>query len=74
MIVRYKDYFEHVLALQELQQMIDMLYVRQIAEKFLNTFLMHVEIQKEFGIAMQMTLEHVLLQRFKKKMDRKNNF
>ena len=40
MIVRYKDDFQHVLALQELQQMIDMLYVRQMAEKFLSTLLL----------------------------------
>ena len=79
MIVRYKVDFQHVLALQELQQMIDMLYVRQMAEKFLSTlllmfilhvtlFIMHVEIQKEFGLVMQMTLEDVLVQRFKKQM------
>ena len=35
---------------------------------------MHVEIQKEFDIVMQITLEHVLVQRFKKKMDGKNKF
>ena len=40
---------------------------------------MHIEIQlvteKEFDIVIQMTLEHVLVQRFKKKeMDDKNNF
>ena len=36
---------------------------------------MHVEIQKEFDIAIQMTLEHVLVQRFKKKeMDEKITF
>ena len=40
---------------------------------------MHIEIQlvteKEFDIVTQMTLEHVLVQRFKKKeMDDKNNF
>ena len=40
MIVRYKDDFQHVWALQELQQMIDMLYVRQMAEKFLSTLLL----------------------------------
>ena len=40
MIVRHKDDFQHALALQELQQMIDMLYVRQMAEKFLNTLLL----------------------------------
>ena len=85
MIVRYKDDFQHVWALQELQQMIDMLYVRQMAEKFLSTLLLMFisscyliynarRVQKEFGIVMQMTLEHVLVQRFKKKMDGKNNF
>ena len=36
---------------------------------------MYVEIQKELDIAIQMTLEHVLVQRFKKKeVDEKNNF
>ena len=31
--------------------------------------------EKEFDIVIQMTLEHVLVQRFKKKeMDEKNNF
>ena len=36
---------------------------------------MHVEIQKEFDIVIQMTIEHVLLQRFKnKEMDEKNKF
>ena len=36
---------------------------------------MYVEIQKEFDIAIQMTLEHVLVQRFKKKeVDEKNSF
>ena len=38
-------------------------------------FTMHVEIQKEFDIVIQMIMEHVLVQRFKKKdMDEKNNF
>ena len=40
MIVRYKDDFQHVWALQELQQMIHMLSVRQMAEKFLGTLLL----------------------------------
>ena len=36
---------------------------------------MHVEIQKEFDVVIQMTIEHVLLQRFKnKEMDEKNKF
>ena len=36
---------------------------------------MHVEIQKEFDIVIQMTPEHVPVQRSKKKeMDEKNNF
>ena len=36
---------------------------------------MHVEIQKEFDVVIQMTIEHVLLQRFKnKEMDEKNEF
>ena len=36
---------------------------------------MHVEIQKEFDVVTQMTIEHVLLQRFKnKEMDEKNKF
>ena len=40
MIVRYKDDFQHVWAFQELQQMIDMLYVRQMAETFLSALLL----------------------------------
>ena len=40
MTVRYKDDFQHVWALQELQQMIHMLYVTQMAEKFLSTLLL----------------------------------
>ena len=36
---------------------------------------MHVEIQKEFDVVIQITIEHVLLQRFKnKEMDEKNEF
>ena len=36
---------------------------------------MHVEIQKEFDIVIQMTIEFVLVQRSKnKEMDEKNNF
>ena len=35
---------------------------------------MHVEIQKEFDVVMQMTLEHVLVQRFKKGIDKKTTF
>ena len=36
---------------------------------------MHVDIQKEFDILIQMTLQYVLVQRFKKKeMEKKNNF
>ena len=36
---------------------------------------MHVEIQKEFDVVIQITIEHVLLQRFKnKEMDEKNKF
>ena len=55
-----------------------MFYVREIAEKFLSTLLpvnfqvtlfrMHVRAitaEKEFEIAIQMTLEHVLVQRSK---------
>ena len=60
-----------------------------MAEKFLNTLLLMfiascyfihnthrvTATEKEFDIVTQMTLEHVLVQRFKKKeMDEKNNF
>ena len=40
MIVRHKDDFQHVLTLQKLKQMIDMLYVRQMAENFLSRLLL----------------------------------
>ena len=59
-----------------------------MAEKFLNTLLLmlascyfvynphrNTATEKEFDIVIQMTLEYVLVQRFKKKeMDEKNNF
>ena len=69
-----------------------MLYVREIAEKFLSTLLLMfifyvtliilIKIQpvetaaeKAFDFAIQMTLDHVLVQRCKKKeMDEKSNF
>ena len=53
-----------------------------MAKKFLSTlllmfislFIMHVDTQKEFDIVIQMTLEQVLVQRFKKKeMDEKKD-
>ena len=60
----------------ELQQITDMLYVREIAEKFLGTwFQMFLSLcyltvfrmdvrdkaaEKQFDIAMQMTVEHVI--------------
>ena len=82
-------HFQHVLASRELQQTAYMLYVRWMAEKFLSTLLLmfiascyfiynarrDTAAEKEFDIAIQMSLEHVLVQRFKKKeMDEKNNF
>ena len=60
-----------------------------MAEKFLSTLLLifvsscyfiynarrDTAAEKEFDIVIQMTLKHVLVQRFKKKeMDKKNNF
>ena len=62
--------FRHVLASQELQQIKYMLYVRQMAEKFLRTLLLmfiascyliyngcrDTTTEKEFGIVIQMTL------------------
>ena len=60
-----------------------------MAEKFLSTILLMFiascyfiynarrdkATEKEFNIVIQMTLEHVLVQRFKKKeMDEENNF
>ena len=60
-----------------------------MAKKFLSTLLLmfislccftyntrrDTAAEKEFDIVIQMTLEHVLVQRFKKKeMDEKNNF
>ena len=60
-----------------------------MAEKFLSTILLmfiascyfiyhaprDIATEKEFDIVIQMTLEHVLVQRFKKKeMDEENNF
>ena len=66
-----------------------MLCVRKMAEKFLSTLLLmfialcyfvcnarrDTATEKEFDIVIQMKLEHVLLQRFKKEeMDEKNNF
>ena len=82
-------HFQHVLTSRELWQVTDMLYVRQMAEKFLSTLLLmfvsscyfifnarrYTAAEKEFDIVIQMTLEHVLVQRFKKiVMDQKNNF
>ena len=65
----------------ELQQITDMLYVREIAEKFLSTLLRmfifscyfdwnarrDTAQEKAFDFVIQMTLDHVLVQRFKKK-------
>ena len=60
-----------------------MLYVREIAEKFLIVtdvyiFTLHylnARRDKEFYIAIHMILEHVLVQRSKKiEMDEKSNF
>ena len=61
--------FRHVLASQELQQIKYMLYVRQMAEKFLRTLLMFIAscyliyngcrdtaTEREFSIVIQMTL------------------
>ena len=74
-------HFQHALASRDQQQITDMLYVRQMAEKFLSTLLLmfisscyfiynarrDTAAEKEFDIVIQMTLEQVLDQRFKKK-------
>ena len=66
-----------------------MLYVREIAEKFLSTLLVmfisschfnqnssgDTAAEKEFDYVIQMTLDHVLVQRSKKnEIDENNNF
>ena len=64
-----------------MQQITDMLYVREIAGEFLSTLLLmfislryficnarrDTATEKEFDIVTQMPLEHVLVQRFKEK-------
>ena len=82
-------HFQHVLSSRELQQITDMLYVREIAEQFLSTLLLmfisscyfiqntcrDAAAEKELDIVIQMRLEHGLVQRLKKKeMDGKSNF
>ena len=71
-----------------MQQITVMLYVREIAEKFLSTLLdvyvlcyfnenalRDTAAEKEFDFVIQMTLDHILVQRFKKKeIDEKSNF
>ena len=78
-------HFQHFLASQELQQIAYMLYVRYISEKVLSTLILMFiascyfiynarrdkATEKEFDIAIQMTLEHVLVQRLKKKKKEK---
>ena len=77
--------FQHVLTSREFQQITDMLYVRQMAETFLSTlilmfisscyFIHNASRDKSSDIVIQMTLEHVLVQRFKKKeLDEKITF
>ena len=66
-----------------------MLYARSIAEKFLSTLILvfipscyfiynarrDTAAEKELDIVIQMALEHLLVQRFKKKeMEEKSNF
>ena len=82
----YSIDFQHVLPSWELQQITDMLYVREIAEKFLSTLLLmfipscyfrdtrrDAVAEKESDMVIQMTLEHVWAQTFKKKeMDEKS--
>ena len=66
-----------------------MLYARSIAEKFLSTLILvfipscyiiynarrDTPAEKELDIVIQMVLEHLLVQRFKKKeMEEKSNF
>ena len=76
-------HFQHVLASRELQQITDMLYVRQIAgyiETDVYIFMLlylekhrDTDAEKEFDIVIQMTLEHILVRGFKKKeMDKKH--
>ena len=67
-------HFQHVLASRELQQITDMLYVRQMTEKFLGTLLLmfisscclrrDTAAEKEFDTVIQMTLERILVQGF----------
>ena len=77
--------FQHALTSREFQQITDMLYVRQMAETFLSTlilmfisscyFIHNACRDTESDIVIQMTLEHVLVQRFKKKeLDEKITF
>ena len=78
-------HFKHVLASREFQQITDTLYIRQMAETFLSTLLLtfislryfvrNARRDTESDTVIQMTLEHVLVQRFEgKKMEEKNNF
>ena len=72
-----------------LQQITDILYIREIPEKFPNILLLlfisscyfnwnaHRDraAEKKIDIVIQMAVEHVLIQRFKKKeMGEKSNF
>ena len=81
-------HFQHVLSSRELQQITDMLNVREIAEKFLSILLLMftsscyfiqnasrgTAANKELHIVIQMTLKCVLVQRFKKnEMDERSN-
>ena len=78
-------HFQHILASREFQQITDMLYVRWMAETLLSTLLLmlifscyfihNARRDTESDIVIRMTLEHVLVQRFKKKeMDEKTTF
>ena len=69
-------HFQHVLALREFQQTSDMLYVRKMTETFLSALLLtfissryfvhNARRDTESDTVIQITLEHVLVQRFKK--------
>ena len=81
-------HFQHVFSWRELQQIADMLNVREIAEKFLSILLLmfisscyfiqkarrDTAAKKELDIVIQMTLKHALVRRFKKnEMDERSN-
>ena len=81
-------HFQHVFSSRELQQITDMLNVREIAEKFLSILLLmfisscyfiqkarrDTTTKKELDIVIQVTLKHVLVRRFKKdEMDERSN-